>query len=99
MNAQDCDRRARFAYYLSTLARGLALFFGGFGLVNVFGDFWHRGFDANVWWLDLRRLAPVFSNSIILGASLALVVFGFRPPKSRAGQWIVRISAGGLALI
>ncbi|SRR6266581_6552754 len=100
MNGREgCDRRVGFSYYLSALARGFALFFGGFGLINVFGGFWHAGFDANIWWLDLRRFAPIFSNSLVVGASLGLLIFGFRPPRSRAGRWIVCISAGGLAMI
>jgi len=66
-------------------------------LLNVFGDLWRPVFDANLWWLDLRRLVPFVSNGLIVTASLALLVFGLRPPQSRVGRWVVSISAGLLA--
>lgn len=31
------------------IARGLALFLGGFGLLNLLGELRPPGFDANVW--------------------------------------------------
>jgi len=37
-------------------ARAIALFFGGFSLLNVLGDLRHPGFDASLWWIDLRIL-------------------------------------------
>jgi len=82
---------------LNAFARGLALFFGGFGLLNVFGDIWHPGFDANLWWLDLRTLAPFASNAFVATASLGLLIFGVRPPGSRPGRWMVSVLAGLLA--
>ena len=36
------------------LPRGLALFLGGFALVNILGGLRSAHFDANLWWIDLR---------------------------------------------
>lgn len=39
-------------------ARGLALFLSGFTLLNVAGELRVPGFDANMWWIDLRAVFP-----------------------------------------
>src|SRR4051812_30005883 len=75
----------RSASALHIVARGLALFLGGFGLLNVLGDFWHPGFDANLWWLDLRRLTPAFASALMVIASSSLIVFGLRPRRDGHG--------------
>ena len=50
---------------LESLARGFALFLGAFALLNVLGDLWRPGFDATLWWIDLRWLS-VSSAKILL---------------------------------
>lgn len=35
------------------LPRGVALFLGLFALLNLFGELWRPGFDANLWWINL----------------------------------------------
>jgi len=80
----------------TALARGLALFLGGFGLLNVTGNIWRPGFDANIWWLDARLFGPFFASFLIALASVGLVIFGVRPPRSIAGRWLISIAAGTL---
>jgi vancomycin permeability regulator SanA len=57
------------------IPRGIALFFGVFGLLNLVGELVSPGFDANLWWIDL----PAFSNTserALLGWA-ALCFLGF----------------------
>ena len=89
----------RSASLLLASARGLALFLGGFGLLNVLGNLWHPGFDANLWWLDLRRLTPFVSGIVIAAASLCLLVFGMRPPESKRGCYAISAGVGCLLAI
>lgn len=61
------------------VARGVALFFGLFALLNLIGELHTSGFDENVWWLDLRPL-PTAATAIVLGfAGLVLVCWALRP--------------------
>jgi uncharacterized SAM-binding protein YcdF (DUF218 family) len=64
-------RRARFA----SVGRGLALFLGLFTLVNFIAELRSEGFDANLWWIDLRALPTALSVVILAAASLALVAY------------------------
>lgn len=62
-------------------ARGLTLFIGGFSLLNVFGELRYSGFDANLWWIDLRPLDKGLSAGFLAVASLLLIAYGIRPPR------------------
>src|ERR1700722_8898992 len=72
-------------------ARALALFFGGFSLLNLIGSFRLRGFDANLSWIDLRAFAAFPATLFLLLASLCLVSFAIRPNQSR---WRRGLTAG-----
>jgi hypothetical protein len=45
----------------NALPRGLALFVGGFALLNLLGGLRRAGFDANLWWIDLRFVPPALA--------------------------------------
>ena len=64
------------------VARGLALFFGGFALLNILGGLRAAHFDANLWWIDLRALPPVITKPFLLLASGCLLGFAVWPPRS-----------------
>ena len=64
-------RRARFA----AVGRGLALFLGLFTFVNFIAEIRSEGFDANLWWIDLRVLPTALAVGILAAASLALVTY------------------------
>ncbi len=83
----------------SALPRGLALFFGTFALINLFGDLRASGFDANLWWIDLRLLPPVVARGFLLVAGVCLVSFGLRPACSRWRRWLTVASASALGLV
>jgi vancomycin permeability regulator SanA len=64
------------------LPRGLALFLGGFALLNIFGSFRVAGFDANLWWIDFRAVPTWLSNALLLLSAFCLISFSFRPQQS-----------------
>jgi uncharacterized SAM-binding protein YcdF (DUF218 family) len=74
-----------------TAARGLAMFLGVFTLVNVVGASRAAGFDANLWWIDLRFLPPAAPGPILAVAAVGLLCFS-------VGRWAgpMRI---GLAIV
>lgn len=75
-------RRSTLAEFIRVaLPRGVALFIGGFSLLNSLGGFRSAGLDANLWWIDLRFLPQSFARALLLVAALFLVGFGLRPPR------------------
>lgn len=77
-------------------ARALALFFGGFSLLNLLGNFLLPGFDANLCWIDLRVLPDALARMFLLVSGLCLVGFGVRLPRS---TWRRRVTAVVLTLL
>ncbi|HLL06640.1 MAG TPA: YdcF family protein [Myxococcaceae bacterium] len=59
------------------MGRGLALFLGLFTLLNFIAGARSKGFDANIWWIDLRALPPALSVALLAAASLALLAYAF----------------------
>ena len=72
------DRPSR----LTSVARGLALFVGGFTLVGVIAGLRSPGFDMNVWWIDLRWLPAVLANLVLAVSSVIFIAFGSLMPRS-----------------
>jgi vancomycin permeability regulator SanA len=81
------------------LARGLALFLGAFTLVNLLGNFLSPGFDANLWWIDLRFLAPPVATAIFFAAAICLVTFGLFAPCSGWPRVSTLIGLGVLTIL
>jgi vancomycin permeability regulator SanA len=75
--ARRARRRAQAAgaagLWSHDIARGMALFFGLFSLLNLIGELRTPGFDENVWWLDLRPL-PAAATAVGLGLAGLLLV-------------------------
>ena len=65
------------------VARGLALFFGLFSVLNLIGDLRTPGFDENIWWLDLRPLSTAATAVAFALAGQLLVWWGLRPAAAR----------------
>ena len=64
---------------LHACARGVAMFFGLFALVNLVGELRTPGFDQNIWWLDLRPLPASVSAVLLALAGVLLVWWALRP--------------------
>ncbi len=78
----------------NTTARGLAIFIGGFSLLNLAGELRHPGFDANLWWIDLRPLGPAVAHGFLGIAGALLLAYGIKTPQR---MW--RRAATGLATV
>jgi uncharacterized SAM-binding protein YcdF (DUF218 family) len=73
---------------------GVALFFGGFSLINVAGSLFWSGFDASVWWVDMRALPAWLGKLVLTGCGVALLWFGLMRPRSGIAR-IAIVSATG----
>ena len=67
-----------WAFVMTSLARGVALFFGLFGVLNVIGRQQHPGFDINIWWLDVRWFRSSVGSVLLSGACVLLVAMAVR---------------------
>ncbi len=68
--------------WLGPVGQGLAFFIGAFSLLNILGELLHAGFDANLWWIDLRPLSKVMSMIMLTGASVMLICYAIYPRLS-----------------
>jgi len=92
LSREDNNIRARIKVLQRTLfvavSRGLALFIGGFSLLNIVGELRCPGFDANHWWIDLRPfligpLSTAFARIFLAMCSVFLLSYAIRPVMSR----------------
>jgi len=79
------------------VARGVALFISGFTLLALFGELHTPGFDANVWWIDLRPLPETLARLALAAAALLLLVFAVRPVMGSARRAATAAAAFVLA--
>lgn len=96
--ALSMARALSTAHGLST-ARGIALFLGLFGLTNIVGDWISPGFDANLWWIDVRRLPPTPARLLLGASTVVLAAFGIAPRPRGWRRWLTVGSAAALILV
>ena len=84
---------------LLALGRGLALFLGGFGLLNVAGEQMHPGFDINIWWIDVRWLPRVLAAALVTLSSVALLAYAVRPRMRPWRLWATWAMLGWLIAV
>ena len=82
----------------SFVPRGLALFLGGFCLLNLLGQFRFARFDANLWWIDLHWFPQSAANVFLLICSVVLIAFGLRVPASGWRRWLTMGCAAALLI-
>lgn len=63
---------------LTPIARGLALFLGGFTLLNLAGDLRFRGPGANIWWIDFPLLPARVSQVLLALIAMLLIAYYLR---------------------
>lgn len=98
-NAKTCivGGLQQFGGSMSALAsRALAGFLGAFTLLNVTGRSLEPGFDATIWWLDLRPWPPGVETTILWAAALAFSGYALRPCMA---PWRRGITAGVLVIL
>ncbi|MEX0775663.1 MAG: hypothetical protein WD042_08095 [Phycisphaeraceae bacterium] len=77
------------------VARGLAAALSGFTLLNIAGNALTPapGFDANLWWIDLRPLPRTLASCLLLLAAAAMLAFALKPamssPRRRASATLI----------
>jgi vancomycin permeability regulator SanA len=80
------------------VGRSLALFVGLFSLLNLAGDLAKPGFDANVWWIDLRPLSAGAGRIVLAMSGVLLTVFGIRRNPGRIFRTTALFVTGGLSI-
>ncbi len=83
----------------SFIPRGVALFLGGFSLLNLLGHFRFARFDANLWWIDLHWFAQRPANIFLLVCSFCLFAFGVHPPRSAWRRWLTVGAVAALGIV
>jgi uncharacterized SAM-binding protein YcdF (DUF218 family) len=68
---------------LTPIARGLALFLGGFTLLNLAGDLRFRGTGGNIWWIDFPLLPARVSQVLLALIAALLITYAFVPRVGR----------------
>lgn len=96
--ATDGPVPRRYRIFLS-VARGLALMLGTFTLLNVIGGLRNPGFDANLWWIDLRFANPIFSRMVMIGSASGMLVFAIRPRFAPCHGWLFSLVLFFLAMM
>lgn len=74
------------------MVRGVALFLGVFSVLNVVGEWFIRGFDANIWWIDLHPLPAWACQTAMLLAGV-MAVFAFAPTWFGRRRWLARATS------
>lgn len=86
---------------VTATGRGLALFLGGFTLLNLVRQWIIPGFDANIWWIDLGWLPTSVGSGLLVMLAVALLWFGLNPQmnrwRTRATLWLCSIAAIAVA--
>jgi len=82
---------------VTAVGRGLALFLGGFTVLNLLRQWIVPGFDANIWWIDLGWLPASVGFALLGLLSAHLLWFGLQPQMgiwgTRATAWLGLIAA------
>lgn len=77
------------------VSRSVAGFLGCFAMLNLIGELFHPGFDANILWIDLRPLPALVARGLLGLAASALLLFAVHPglsgPTRRTVQFTVSL--------
>lgn len=88
-----------FASLVALAARALALFLGGFSLLNLLGELRTPGFDANEWWIDLHLLPRYPARIFLVCSAVILLAHGIRPFTAGVLLRLLQLITGTLVLI
>jgi vancomycin permeability regulator SanA len=92
-------RRSTAGTAATVCARGLALFFGAFGVLNAAASLRGRGFGENVLWVDPRPLPEWLGQPLIGVAAVLLLAWAFRPRCAAWRGWATTAAAVVLAAV
>lgn len=80
--ALESSSQAASAWWVGwrgAVSRALAIFLGGFSILNICGGIKSAHFDANLWWIDFRAFEPWLTTSVLCAASTFLLWYGLAP--------------------
>ncbi len=83
----------------SSLARPLALFLGGFTLLNLLGEMRFHAFEPNVWWIDLRAIPLWLSWPVLIVTASLWIAFGTGRSLSTTSQRVAVVGTVSLLLV
>jgi len=71
----------------AAVARGLALFIGGFTLLGVVGAARSAGFDATIWWVAVPFVPRLVSAGLLAAVGFAFVAYAVAPRMRPWRRW------------
>src|SRR5438552_2969832 len=88
LNLKDSAHSETTSVFWQAVPRGLALFLGGFSLLNWLARFRSARLDENLWWIDLRWCPPALANSFLVLSAVCLLAFASYPSRSAWRRWL-----------
>jgi vancomycin permeability regulator SanA len=74
-------------WLVAAVARGLALFIGGFTLLSVVGQARSAVFDANLWWVAVPYVPRLVSAALLAAVGVVFVAYAAAPRMSAWRRW------------
>jgi len=71
----------------AAVARGLALFVGGFTLLSVVGSMRSEALDANIWWVAVPFVPRLASAALLAAVGAAFVAYAVAPRMRAWRRW------------
>ena len=75
-------------WLVAALARGVALFIGGFTLLSTVGLARDAAFDANAWWIVVPYVPRPAAAALLVAAGVAFVAYGVAPRLRVWRRWL-----------
>ena len=70
------------------MKKGFFNLIAAFTLLNLVGEMVHRGFDASIWWIDLRMLPLSVGHGLLLSLVVAMLDFALCPECRGGRRWL-----------
>lgn len=81
------------------ILRAIALCFGAFSLLSFLLGLAVPGFDANIWWIDVRMLPAWLQVAALPAVSVSLLAYALFGPLGGWRRWPVALGLGFLAAV
>lgn len=78
------------------ISRTLAFFLAVFTLLNLLGDRYTPGFNANQWWIDLRFFPGFLSIFLLLATAVVLLAYAIFPRMAPWRATLTTLLVGGM---
>ena len=84
---------------LVSVARGIALFVGGFSALNTLAALSNGRASSDLWWIDLSGFSAAFSAAFGVGGAFLLLAFGASPRCAPLRSRATATAAAVLAVV